>query len=48
LSKILRDLVLLRVPDVRVVLKKLKEEVARRLKKNTVNPYANIELAKFM
>ncbi len=47
-AKILRDLVIMRVPDVRIVLKKLKEEVSRRLKKNNLSPYANIEVAKFL
>jgi CTD small phosphatase-like protein 2 len=47
-SKLLKDLYLLRTPDIRPVMKKLKEEVAKRLKKNLQNPYANIDLTKFI
>ena len=47
-SKLLQDLIALNVPDVRVIIKKIKEEVSKRLKKNINNPYANIDLAKFI
>jgi CTD small phosphatase-like protein 2 len=46
--KILRDLVVSAVPDVRIVLKKIKDEVNKRIKKNATNPYANIEVQKFL
>lgn len=47
-TKLLKDLYLLKVPDVRNVLKKMKEEVNRRLKKNVVNPYANLDVSKYL
>jgi hypothetical protein len=46
--KFLREIVVSAVPDVRVVLKKIKEEVSKRIKKNASNPYANIEVHKFL
>jgi CTD small phosphatase-like protein 2 len=47
-SKLLRDLYALRPTDIRVILKKVKEEVGKRLKKSNANPYANLELTKFI
>ncbi len=32
--------------DIRPYIKKIKEEYTRRLKKNPINPYANIEVHK--
>lgn len=46
-GKFLKDLYLMKVPDIRVVLKRIKEEVMKRLKKNSQNPYANLDLTKF-
>lgn len=46
-AKILKDLITYRVNDVRLVIKKLKDEVAKRLKKNIMNPYSNIDITKF-
>ena len=34
------------VGDVRPYIKKIKEEYAKRIKKNPNNPYANIEISK--
>jgi hypothetical protein len=34
------------VADVRPIIKKIKEEHAKRIKKNISNPYANIDLTK--
>jgi hypothetical protein len=33
--------------DVRDVIKKVKEEANKRIKKNIINPYANIDISKF-
>jgi hypothetical protein len=46
LQKILIDLHSMKVSDVRPYVKKIKEEYNKRLKKNSVNPYGNIELYK--
>ena len=44
LQKILIDLHSLKVSDVRPYVKKVKEEYNKRIKKNPINPYSNIEL----
>lgn len=36
----------MKVTDVRPYIKKIKEEYNKKIKKNPVNPYANIELFK--
>jgi len=46
--KILKDIAVNRPLDVRVVIKKLKEEVNRRIKKSIANPYANLDVTKFL
>lgn len=40
------DLHALKVSDVRPYIKKVKEEFNKRMKKNPINPYANIDLFK--
>lgn len=47
-SKLLKDLFELKLPDVRIVVKKIKDEVSRRVKKNNQNPYANLDLSKYL
>jgi hypothetical protein len=47
-GKILKDIRTLNVPDVRNVIKKLKEEVLKKVKKNSANPYSNIEISKLI
>ena len=34
-------------PDVRPVIKKIKDEYNKRMKKNMPNPYANLDISKF-
>lgn len=46
LQKILIDLHSMKVGDVRPYVKKVKEEHNKRLKKNSINPYSNIEIYK--
>jgi CTD small phosphatase-like protein 2 len=45
---LLKDLYELKVPDVRIINKKIKDEVLKRSKKNILNPYANIDLSKLL
>jgi len=33
-------------PDVRPIVKKIKEEYAKRVKKNIANPYGNLDISK--
>ena len=47
-AKILRDIKILNVTDVRGVIKKIRDEVLKRVKKNAANPYANIEVSKLI
>jgi len=47
-AKILRDIKILNVTDVRGVIKKIRDEVLKRVKKNSPNPYANIEVSKLI
>jgi len=47
LCNILKDIYTLRVPDVRNIIKKLKEEVNARVKKGIINWYNDIDISKF-
>ncbi len=47
-AKLLKEIKVLDVPDVRNVLKKIKDEVFKKVKKNCSNPYANIEISKII
>lgn len=44
LFKLLKDIYSLQPSDVKVVIKKIKDEVTKRLGKNSSNPYSNISL----
>lgn len=46
LMKILQDIHSMRIPDVRVIIKKIKEDLSKT--KNTLNPYTNIEISKLI
>jgi len=47
-GKILKEIATLKVIDVRTVIKKVKEEVMKKVKRNSANPYANIEISKLI
>jgi len=47
LEKILTDIYNRRVPDIRVVIRKIKEEI-NRSNKNAFNPYLNIDISKYL
>jgi hypothetical protein len=47
-AKLLTEIYFSKTPDVRNVLIKIKDEVSKRLKKNIVNPYANLEVLKYL
>lgn len=46
LMKILQDIINLRVPDVRIIIKKIREDSSKN--KNTLNPYASIDISKYI
>ena len=46
LLKILKDIYIMRVPDVRIIIKKMREDAIKA--KNILNPYANVEISKYM
>lgn len=48
LAKILKEIKVHNVPDVRNVIKKIKDEVSKKVKKNCSNPYANIDISKLI
>jgi hypothetical protein len=47
-AKLLKDIHFTKTSDVRNIVKKIKDEVNKRLKKNVLNPYANLEIIKYM
>ena len=48
IGNMLKDLINKKPSDVRVVLKKIKEEVSQRIRKNCFNPYKNIIVDKYI
>ena len=48
LCNILKDIYALRVPDVRNIIRKVKEEVNVRVKKGVINWYHDIDIWKFL
>ena len=48
IGNMLKELISKRPSDVRVVLKKIKEEVTQRIRKNCINPYKNISVDKYI
>ena len=46
LLKILKDIYIMRVPDVRLIIKKMREDVGKT--KNILNPYSNVDISKYM
>lgn len=43
----LQGLIFRKPNDIRAILKKLKVEITKRMKKNSISPYANIDIEKF-
>ena len=48
IGKLLKDLISKKPNDIRVVFKKVKEEVTKRMRKNQMNPYRNIPVDKYI
>ena len=46
LKKILKDIYILNVSDVRVIIQKMNDEI--RLQKNLLNPYSGIDITKYV
>ena len=46
LLKILQDIITYKVTDVRMIIKKIREEITKS--KNTLNPYSSIDISKYI
>ena len=46
LKRILKDIVELNVTDVKYIISRMNEDI--RLSKNVINPYANIDISKYL
>lgn len=48
ICKILTDIYHKKPSDVRPIIKKINEDVAKKLKRNALNPYSNIDITKYL